>query len=148
VRATAPASERRPWCRRAALSAAAAAVTLAAAACGGGALTGKALQQEATSLEALAAEGSVLAHDAAGGGTTQSFVRVHGGYLRDAASSSSVAFKQGRTAKAHRLAALAGRVSDDLDRLAKSGSDRATQRLLERRLSALGKQVQQLGKAP
>jgi hypothetical protein len=91
----------------------------------------------------------VLAHDAARGGTTQSFVRVHGGYLRDAASSSSVAFRQGRTATAHRLATLAGRVTDDLDRLSRSGSDRATQRLLERELSALDRQVQrQLAKSP
>jgi hypothetical protein len=148
VRATAPARERRPWCRRAGLSAAGVAVTLAAAACGGSALSGKALEQEATSLQALAAEGSLLADDAARGDTTQPFVRVHGGYLRDAASSSSAVFTQGGTAAAQRLAALARRVSDDLDRLAHSGSDRATQRLLERELSALGKQVERLGKSP
>jgi hypothetical protein len=130
--------------RKAALSLAGA-VALATAGCGGGALSGKALQQEATSLQALAAEGSLLAQGAARGDTTRPFLRVHAGYLQDAARSAAAALTKGQTARAHRLTALAGRMRDELGRLSHSGSDRAVQRRLADELSSLAQRAEQLG---
>jgi len=69
---------------------------LAAAGCGGkGTLGPKALQQEATGLQALAAEGGILAGDAARGRSTSVFVRVHAQYLTKAAHSSATTLAGG-----------------------------------------------------
>jgi hypothetical protein len=130
--------------RNAALSLAGA-VALATAGCGGGALNGKALQQKATTLQALAAEGSLLAQGAARGDTTRPFLRVHAGYLHDAARSSAAALAKGQTAGARRLTALADRVRDELGRLSHSGSDRAVQGRLADELSSLAQSAEQLG---
>src|SRR6266516_4831064 len=113
--------------RVAAPSIAGAVVSLVLGGCGGsGPLSGKALQQEATSLRSLAAEGSLLAGNAARGETTSPFLRVHGGYLHQAAASSQATLARAETVVGRRLATLAGRVSLDLGRLSHSGSDHAT----------------------
>jgi hypothetical protein len=130
--------------RKAALSLAGA-VALATVGCGGGALSGKALRQEATNLQALAAEGSLLADVAARGDVTSPFLRLHAGYLQDAARSAAAALTKGQAEGAHRLAALAGRIWDELGRLAHSGSDRAVQRRLADELSNLAQHAEQLG---
>ena len=101
------------------------------AGCGGqGAPDMKALQQEATTLQSTAAEGSLLASDAARGRSTSTFVRVHANELAVAARSSAAVFAKGRGTEAHQLAGLADRVGRDLDRVSHSPSDRAIQRRL------------------
>jgi hypothetical protein len=113
------------------------AAVLLLAGCGGSSLSKKALQQEAKGLQALAAEGSMLAGDAARGRTTVVFTRIHSRYLRDSASSSATTLAAGKTAEARRLAALAVRLRDDLDRLSHSGSDDAEQRALQHDLATI-----------
>src|SRR5438132_13062812 len=93
---------------------AASAAALLLAGCGGqSSLDRKALSQEATTLQALAAEGGLLAGNSARGRSTAVFTRVHAGYLHAAAQSSVSALAAGRTAAARRLASLAGRLIAD-----------------------------------
>ena len=100
-----------------------------AAGCGGkGALGQKALQQEATGLQSLAAEGGILAGDAARGRSTSVFLRVHTQYLTKAAQSSATTLAAGGPAAAP-WPRREG-VAHELDRLSHSGSDRAEQRRL------------------
>jgi hypothetical protein len=99
--------------------------------CGGSSLTKKALQQEAKGIHALAAEGSLLAGDAARGRSTVVFTRIHSRYLRASADSSAKTLGAGTTSEARRLAALATRLRDDLDRLAHSDSNAPAQRALQ-----------------
>jgi hypothetical protein len=119
--------------RLAAMSAAA----LLLAGCGSqSTLDRKALAQEAKTLQALAAEGGVLAGDSARGDSTSIFTRVHAGSLRSAAESSASTLARGRTPAARRLAGLAGRITRDLERLSGSGSERDLQRRLAHALNA------------
>ena len=105
-------------------------------ACGGqGTLGKKALSQEAKGIQSLAAEGSLLAGDAARGRSTTVFTRVHARFLRDAARKSAATLEHGGTSKAQRLGRVADRVGNDLERLSRSGSDRDLQRLLQNDLA-------------
>jgi hypothetical protein len=114
------------------------AVALLVAGCGsGGSLSHKALQQEAKSLKALAAEGSLLAGDESRGRATAVFTRIHSRSLRDSAQMSVTTLSAGKTAEARRLAALAKRLRNDLDRLSHSGSNSAEQKTLEHDLAAI-----------
>ena len=106
----------------------------------------KALQQEATGLQALAAEGGILAGDAARGRSTSVFVRVHAQYLTKAARSSAATLAGGGPA-ATTLAALANAVAHDLDRLSHSGSDRAQQHRVASALEREATRAEQLGKS-
>jgi hypothetical protein len=112
------------------------AALLLLAACGGqGTLGKKALSQEAKGIQSLAAEGGLLAGDAARGRSTTVFTRVHARYLRDAARTSAGTLQHGGTSKSRSLSRLADRVANDLERLSRSGSDRDLQRLLEHDLA-------------
>ena len=114
------------------------ATALLLAGCGGQSSFGKkALQQEAKGLKALAAEGSVLAGDASRGRSTVVFTRIHSRYLRASARSSVKTLAAGKTVEARRLAAVAVRLRDDLDRLSRSGSNQAEQRTLQRDLATI-----------
>ena len=113
------------------------AAALLLAGCGGSSLGKKALQQEAKGLKALAAEGSVLAGDASRGRSTVVFTRIHSRYLRASARKSVTTLAAGKTAEARRLAALAVRLRDDLDRLSRSGSNQAEQRTLQHDLATI-----------
>jgi hypothetical protein len=114
------------------------AAALLLAGCGGQSSLGKkALQQEAKGLKALAAEGSVLAGDASRGRSTVVFTRIHSRYLRASAGKSAKTLAAGKTAEARRLAAVAVRLHDDLDRLSRSGSNQAEQRTLQRDLATI-----------
>jgi hypothetical protein len=118
-------------------------------ACGGqGTLGKKALSQEAKGIESLAAEGSLLAGNAARGRSTSTFTRIHARFLRDAAGSSAGSLVRGGTSKARRLAQLADRVGNDLERLSRSGSDRDLQRLLQHDLAQAADATKRLGKSP
>jgi hypothetical protein len=120
--------------RRAGLAFAAA---LLLAGCGGSSLGKKALQQEAKGLQALAAEGSMLAGDASRGRSTVIFTRIHSRYLRASARTSVATLAAGTTPEARRLAALAVRLRDDLDRLSRSGSNEAEQQKLQHDLATI-----------
>src|SRR3989442_6055682 len=101
---------------------AALAAALLLAGCGGQ----SALQREAKNLQSLAAEGSLLAGDAARGRSTAVFTREHAGFLHAAAAATAKTLARG----SRPLARLAARVTDDLARLARSGSDGAEQKRL------------------
>ncbi len=118
---------------------AALAAVLLLAGCGGQ----SALRQEAKNLQSLAAEGGLLAGDAARGRSTSVFTREHAGFLVAAAKSSATTLAQGPRP----LAKVAARVSDDLDRLARSGSNRAEQRRLSADLTRAAKAVAKLGQS-
>jgi len=106
------------------------------AGCGAqGTLGTKALSQEAKGIQSLAAEGGLLAGDAARGRSTSTFTRVHARSLRDAARTSAGTLERGGTANARRLAHLSNRVANDLERLSRSGSDHDLQRLLQHDLA-------------
>src|SRR4030081_3478884 len=94
-------------------------------------------QQEAKGLKALAAEGRVLAGDASRGRATGIFTRIHSRYLRDSARSSATTPPAGKPPEAQRLATLAVRLRDDLDRLSRSGSNAAEQRTLQQDLATI-----------
>src|SRR5690348_4599090 len=102
------------------------ALALVVASCGGGGrLSEKALQQEAKTVQSLAAEGGILAGDAARGRSTPIFTREQADVLRKAASSS--AKKLALAGNGGALAPLAARVREDLDRLSHAASDKAEQ---------------------
>jgi hypothetical protein len=125
------------------------AALLLLAACGGqGTLGKKALSQEAKGIQSLAAEGGLLAGDAARGRSTSTFTRIHARFLRDAARTSAGTLQRGGTSKARRLALVAGRVGYDLERLSGSGSDRDLQRLLEHDLAQAAVDAKRLDKSP
>jgi hypothetical protein len=111
-----------------------------------GAPSTHALQQETASLQSLAAEGAILASDAARGRSTSTFVRVHGADLTKAARASAATLAKGHTHDARTLASLAARLGDELDRLAHSGSNRAEQRRLAVQLRQGAARAARIGK--
>jgi hypothetical protein len=120
---------------------------LGIAGCGGQSrLSNKALSQVAKTLQSLAYEGDILADDAAQGRSTSVFTAVHARFLWEAARSSSSMLKQAETVEAKRLAQLGVGVTDDLERLSRSGSDRGQQRRLQRALAQAGATISKLGK--
>src|SRR6266516_4726618 len=84
--------------------------------------------KEAAAIQSLAAEGALLASDAAEGRSTTPFVRVQSLALAGQASSLA-SVVEGRT-----LGVLSRRVQADLERLSDSAGDAKTARRLSRRL--------------
>ena len=119
--------------------------------CGGGALDADALSQQAKSLQSIAAEGALLAQDAASGETTRAFSGEHSAELRGAASSTATSLEAAATTPGleparRSLAALANHVTSYLDRLgdASGSEDRALRRRLEaaaRRIEAVDRSL-------
>jgi hypothetical protein len=103
------------------------------AGCGGrGEVDAGALSQQAKSLQSVAAEGALLAQDAASGKTTRVYSGEHSADLRGAAQQIAASLEAARTTpaldpKRRRLAMLATRVSSYLDRIrdASGSEDRA-----------------------
>jgi hypothetical protein len=124
---------------------------LGLAGCGGsGQLTAGALEEQAATSQSLAAEGSMLAGDAARGRATVAFTRIHARELRDAAGSVATSLGNARpapglAAQAKRAASLAQRIRSELDALSRSGSDSTLQRRLAARLAADAKAAEKLG---
>ncbi len=121
-----------------------AALALLASGCGGGKLSAKALSQESKTLQSLAAEGALLARDAAAGKTTGIYMRVHSEDLYKAASKSAASLKTAKTTpalepKLRKVASLAGKVSADLKRLGQASKDE--QPGLARRLESSAKEL-------
>jgi len=119
--------------------------------CGGGQLSKKELQKEVESIQSLAAEGALVARDAADGSTTDVFVRVHSQYLQKAADKVEQGLSSAQAsgsldadrAKAQRLAA---RVADELGRLHAHPGDRARAAQLAGSLDDDAKTAEELAK--
>jgi hypothetical protein len=79
----------------------------------------------------------MLAGDASRGRSTVIFTRIHSRYLRASARTSVATLAAGKTPEARRLAALAVRLRDDLDRLSRSGSNEAEQQKLQHDLATI-----------
>jgi hypothetical protein len=117
--------------------------------CGsGGTLEAKELLQQTESLQSLAAEGALLAHDSALGRTTRIFTQEHSSYLFRATSQVEATLKLAESEPAlaqqlRRLTVLAGQVSADLERLAAASSDE--ERMLAGELEAAARACETIG---
>jgi hypothetical protein len=119
--------------------------------CNGGTVDRHALQREAEQVASLATEGSLLAHDVSTGDSTKMFARVHAKELSRAASDLEDALAErptsaGITADVRKLSRLAGKVSDELERLHLHPTDRATAESLERPLQTDADAADELAK--
>ena len=125
-------------------------LALLGAGCGsGGKLEAKALSQQSTSLQSLAAEGALLAEDAVSGKTTRIYTREHSSDLHKAASKVEASLKAAKTESAlepklRQLAALAAQVSAALKRL--GGGSKDTQRALGRELQTAARESKTISK--
>jgi hypothetical protein len=100
-----------------------------------------ALDQQSKSLKALAAEGGLLAGNAARGRSTTVFTREHTGFLLKSARSSASTLARQTSAEGRQLVRVAARVTDDLERLQQSGSDSAEQRRVQNDLERIAQQL-------
>ena len=99
------------------------------------------LAQQSKSLKAVAAEGGLLAGDAARGSSTTVFTREHTGFLLKAAAASASSLAKQTSAEGRRLARVAARVRSDLQRLQQSGSNRDVQRQVQHDLDRIAKRL-------
>ncbi len=124
---------------------------LAVAGCGGGGSLGQqSLVKRSEAVRSLAAEGALLAGDAAAGRSTGVFRREHASELEQAAAAASASLAKARTTTAlqpelRRLRVLAARVRVSLARLGRAAPDE--QRALGRRLEDAAKACERLGQA-
>jgi hypothetical protein len=84
--------------------------------------------KQAEEIASVAAEGALLAHDAAEGDTTATFTSVHAKALREKLAMLEPKLRD------RRLRELAGSVSTELERLSAHPGDRAGASAIERRL--------------
>ena len=109
-------------------------------ACGGGGSVGaKALSEQAKTVQSEAAEGALLARDAAAGKATAIYTHEHASELGVAAAAQAAALKKARTEPAlepqrRRLAAVATRVAAELEALRSGSADE--RRMLGSKLQA------------
>jgi hypothetical protein len=103
--------------------------------------TPSALDKQAEAVGSIAAEGSLLAHDASEGGTTETFTRVHARELAKKAEALRPAI---RDDELERVARSIGR---ELEALADDPGDERFAALLERRLDDAAKRAEEIGKA-
>jgi hypothetical protein len=106
------------------------AVSLAAGCGGGGTLSHDSLRKEAESIQSVAAEGALLAHDSADGRTTTPFVSVHSEVLAESAGKvaqklESAAVEPGLEQDRARAERLATRIEEELDQLDEHPDDQA-----------------------
>jgi hypothetical protein len=127
----------------------AAVAALLAAACGGaGELGARALSQRSEAVGSLAAEGALLAGDAAAGRTTGTFRREHAAALAKTAAATERDLAAATTPAAldperRRLAALAARVQAALARI--GGASGAEQQVLRRELERAAGESERIG---
>ena len=103
-------------------------MTLIAAGCGGGQLGAEALLQDSKTLRSAAAEGALLAEDAVSGKATSNYIHEHAVELSEAASEIEATLQAASTEPSleperGQLDVLAGRISDDLQRLSEASTD-------------------------
>jgi hypothetical protein len=124
-------------------------LTLVGAGCGSsGQLGAREISRLSKSLQSYAAEGALLAEDAASGRTTRTYTREHVSELSNAASIAEVTLKAAKTEPAldpqlRQLVVLAGRVSADLKQLGSASGDE--DRALARELQAAAQVSQRIG---
>jgi hypothetical protein len=94
---------------------------------------GSTASKQAEDVGSLASEGALLAHDAAGGSTTNTFARVHGRALSDLAQ------KVADAPKTRAVGRLAGVVVSELDALAADPGDQEQAKQVEQRLERAAK---------
>jgi hypothetical protein len=111
-------------------------LALVLAGCNGGTVDRHALKRDAEKIGSLATEGQLLAHDVSRGASTEPFARVHAEELARAASNlADSLFRRSTLPDVRKLAALAGKVSDQLERLQLHPTGRAVARSLEQPLT-------------
>jgi hypothetical protein len=128
-----------------------AAALLLASGCNGGTVDSHALKRDAEKVGSLATEGQLLAHDVSKGDTTKVFARVHAKELSRAASDLEDAFAErptspGITSDVRKLSRLAGKVSNELERLHLHPTDRGLARSLEEPLQRDADDADELAK--
>ena len=107
-------------------------IALLLPACNGGTVDQHALDNDSASIDSLACEGALLAHQVVDGATTEPFTRVHAGELATRASNFEDALSQRPTtpgiARAVREEAKkAGRVADLLHQLEANDAESAAE---------------------
>jgi hypothetical protein len=124
-------------------------LALVGAGCGrSGQLGAKAISQLSKSLQSEAAEGALLAQNAASGRATRIYTHEHAAELSEAASLAEATLKAAKTEpalepKLQQLAVLAGQVSADLKRLGSASRDE--DRALAVELQAAAQAIQKIG---
>jgi hypothetical protein len=116
-------------------------IAILLSACNGGTVDLHALENDSSSIDSLACEGALLAHEVVHGASPGPFTRVHAGELSMKASNFEDALSERPTTSGieravRKEAARAGRVADLLHRLEEADSGSAAQ--LEDRLSHEG----------
>jgi hypothetical protein len=111
-------------------------VLLAVSGCGGGSSVSRSeLQKQFAAIQSLAAEGALVADGAADGRSTDVFVRVHTGYLDEAAQKIATKLSSGADDRDRaRGARLAAEVSSRLAALGSEPGDRAQARRIAAQL--------------
>ena len=114
-------------------------VLLLAGCGGGGSVSQTDVQKQFEAIQSLAAEGALVAGGAAQGRTSDVFVRVHTGYLDDAARKVATKLSSAQASGAvdrdrERAERLASRVADELERLSDDPGDRAGARRIQEQL--------------
>jgi hypothetical protein len=96
--------------------------------------------KQAAEVASVAAEGALLAHDAAEGDTFRSFTRVHAKALEERLAQLEPKTDDGQ------VAALLARVAGALERLADDPGDRERAAMLEHELEAAANDAEQLAR--
>jgi hypothetical protein len=125
------------------------AVLLAVGCGGGGTLSRDSLRKEAESIQSVAAEGALLAQDAADGRTTTPFASVHSEVLAKSAGKvarklESAAVAPGLEQDRVRAARLATRIEEELAKLHDDPDDRANARRIADELEQAAKAAKEL----
>jgi hypothetical protein len=124
---------------------------LVLAGCGGGTLSKQTLEKDAGSIQSLAAEGTLLATQAAEGEGTHYFTRVHARYLEQDAAKLQRKLASARPdptldQKRSAAAALAALVDEQLGRLHDAPGDRRLAERLAARLKQVADSAEKLAK--
>jgi len=127
---------RRPTGNAGAVRTVALALLLLLCGCGGSA----SVQKQAEDLHSVAAEGALLAHDAAEGETTGPFTTIHARELRKAAA------KLEQSARSPRVEQLAATVVAALERLERTPGDEAGAAAIEQRLTDAADAAERIGR--
>ena len=119
--------------------------------CNGGTVDKHALKRDSEKVGSLAMEGALLANDVSKGASTKYFVRVHAKEMSRAASDLQNALAIRRTspgieAKVRKLSKLAGKVSDELERLHLHPTDRSVAASLKEPFKSDADAADKLGK--
>ena len=127
------------------------AVSLAAGCGGGGTLSHDSLRKEAESIQSVAAEGALLAHDSADGRTTTPFVSVHSEVLAESAGKvaqklESAAVEPGLEQDRARAERLATRIEEELDQLDEHPDDQVEARRVADELDQAAKAAEELAR--